>query len=73
VGLKQARENGLYDVRDKIAVESQSLTTDKHHQQVEREARLRGRIDLAQKYKMLLQSQIGYLISFLGNLDEKNK
>jgi hypothetical protein len=68
-GVAQARDNVLYEIDEKKAIAASPLTESKDKQQAVLEARLHGRSDLAQKYLALHQSQISYLISFLGGRD----
>lgn len=68
-GVASARENVLRDIDDQKSIAASPLTGSTKKQQIVLEARLHGRSDLAQKYQALLQSQISYLISFMGGQD----
>lgn len=65
-GVIHARDIILHDINDKKAIAASPLTGGAYKRQTVLEARLNGLSDLAQKCQVLLQSQIGYLSSFLG-------
>jgi hypothetical protein len=65
-GVALERSAVLREVNEKKALAALPLTGSKNKQQAVLEARSHGRSDLAQKYQTLNQSQISYLISFIG-------
>jgi hypothetical protein len=65
-GVALERSAVLREVNEKKALAALPLTGSKNKQQAVLEARSHGRSDLAQKYQALNQSQISYLISFMG-------
>jgi hypothetical protein len=65
-GVAELREVALRDINEKKAMAASPLTGGKKMQQAVLDARSHGLSDLAQKYRLLSQTQIGYLSSFLG-------
>jgi hypothetical protein len=65
-GVALERSAVLREINEKKALAALPLTGSKNKQQAVLEVRSHGRSDLAQKYQALNQSQISYLISFMG-------
>jgi hypothetical protein len=70
-GVTLATDNALHDINQQRDIAAAPVIGEKYKSQIILRARSHGLSDLAEAYRSLSNSQISYLISFLGAQDEK--